>query len=157
MTNAITIRQATTADIPSIVTQRRRMFEDMGHTNPALLDAAKSEFVRWVEERLINGRYLGWMAVEPGGETIAGAGLWLQDWPPGFFDLSPYRGYILNVYTNPEFRGRGLARQLVQAAVDWCAAQHIRIITLHYSDQGRPIYEKMGFTLNNEMRLILPE
>jgi GNAT superfamily N-acetyltransferase len=108
-------------------------------------------------ERLENGRYLGWLAVEPGGTVVAGAGLWLLDWPPGLFDIAPYRGYILNVYTNSEHRKQGLARRVVGAAVDWCAQQKIRVISLHASDQGRPIYEAMDFIPTNEMRLILPE
>jgi GNAT superfamily N-acetyltransferase len=157
MTAPITIRPATSDDIPAIVTQRRRMFEDMGHTNPALLEAARIPFIQWLEERLANGRYLAWMAETSDSQVVAGAGLWLQDWPPGFFDIAPYRGYILNVYTNPEYRGQGLARQLVQEAVDWCAEQHIHVVSLHASDQGRSIYEKMGFIVTNEMRMILSE
>ena len=35
--------------------------------------------------------------------------MWLLDWPPGYSDWSPFRGYIFNVYTNPEHRRQGLA------------------------------------------------
>jgi GNAT superfamily N-acetyltransferase len=157
MTESFIIRQAILADLPTIVSHRRRMFEDMGHSNPDLLNAAEPEYTRWIQERMENGRYLGWLAVEPGGRVVAGAGLWLLDWPPGFFDISPYRGYILNVYTDQEYRRQGLARRCVQAAVDYCASQSIRVVILHASDQGRPIYESMGFTPTNEMRLILPD
>ncbi len=157
METTFTIREATPDDLSVIVTHRRRMFEDMGHSNPALLDAAEPEVRRWTADRLANGRYRGWLAVEPGGAVVAGSGLWLLDWPPGNLDMTPYRGYILNVYTQPDYRGRGLARRTVQAAVDWCAEQGIRVVILHASDQGRPIYESLGFTPTNEMRLILPD
>ena len=156
MPEPFTIREATPADLATIVTHRRKMFEDMGYDR-AILAAAEPHFRRWIKERLENGRYLGWLAVEPGGKVVAGTGLWLLDWPPGFFDTSPYRGYILNVYTDHDYRKRGLARQLVQMAVDWCAAHDIRTVSLHASSQGKPLYEDLGFAPTNEMRMMLPE
>jgi len=156
MTDSFTIRQATLADLAIIVTHRRKMFEDMGHDDPAILGAAEPHYRRWIQERLENGRYLGWLAVTSEGAVVAGVGLWLLDWPPGFFDTSPYRGYILNVYTEQAFRKRGLARQLVQVALDWCAEHEIQVVSLHSSNQGYSVYEAMGFTPTNEMRIVLP-
>src|SRR5512145_2072430 len=109
MSEPVTIRQATQADAPMIVTHRRQMFEDMGHADRKLLDAQEAVFVDWVHERLENGLYRHWFAVNAAGDILAGAGLWLQDWPPGMFGVAPYRGYILNVYTEPNYRKRGLA------------------------------------------------
>jgi GNAT superfamily N-acetyltransferase len=153
---AFTIRPATLADVATIVTHRHRMFEDMGHTNLERLYASLPDFEGWLRARLVNERYLGWLAETSEGIVVAGAGLWLLDWPPGALDLSPYRGYILNVYTEPDYRRRGLARQLVQCCVDWCGAQDIRVVSLHASVEGRRVYELMGFEPTNEMRLILP-
>jgi GNAT superfamily N-acetyltransferase len=151
-----TIRQATSADLATIVTHRRRMFEDMGYTNnPVGIQAMDAIGAEWLRERLMNGRYLGWFAVTAGGEIAAGAGLWLQDWPPNLFDQQPYRGYILNVYTEPDYRRRGLARTLVQTINTWCAQQGMITVGLHASPQGRPIYEALGFVPTNEMRLII--
>jgi hypothetical protein len=39
---------------------------------------------------------------------VASAGLWLMDWPPHLVGCGARREYILNVYTEPEFRGRGV-------------------------------------------------
>ncbi len=152
---SFTIRQATLADVPTIVTHRRRMFEDMGYTNPVGMDTMDAIGAGWLRERLANGRYQGWFAMMPSGAIVAGAGLWLQDWPPNLFDQQPYRGYILNVYTEPEYRRRGLARVLLQTINRWCAGQGMTTVSLHASAQGRPIYESLGFLPTNEMRLII--
>lgn len=77
-----------------------------------------------------------------------------MEWPPHLLDPSAERAYILNVYTEPEYRGRGLATQLMQSALEFCEARHLTVITLHASPFGRPIYERMGFTQTNEMRLV---
>ncbi|MBI5667377.1 MAG: GNAT family N-acetyltransferase [Chloroflexi bacterium] len=156
MDSTFTIQQATLADAPIIVAHRRRMFEDMGFDDTAILDAQEREFTGWLRERLENGRYRGWLAVNAAGEVVAGAGLWLLDWPPGPMGLAPFRGYILNVYTEPAYRKRGLARRLVQATIDWCHVQGIYAISLHASDEGRSVYESLGFAPTNEMRLMQP-
>jgi GNAT superfamily N-acetyltransferase len=129
------------------------MFEDMGFADTGILDAQEIGFRDWLRERLHNGRYRGWFAVNAGGAVVSGAGLWLLDWPPGPTGIAPFRGYILNVYTEPAYRKRGLARSLVQAIIEWCHAQGIYAISLHASDEGRPIYESLGFVQTNEMRL----
>jgi hypothetical protein len=43
----------------------------------------------------------------------------------------------------------------MDAALAWCRANGIRAVILHSSDAGRPLYESMGFTRTNEMRIVL--
>jgi GNAT superfamily N-acetyltransferase len=44
-----------------------------------------------------------------------------------------------------------LARALMAAILEWCRAQGIAKVTLHASDEGRPLYQSLGFTATNEM------
>lgn len=62
------------------------------------------------------------------------------------------QGLILNVYTEPAWRRRGLAVLLMQRVLDWAAANGVKSLVLHASNDGRPLYEKLGFTATNEMR-----
>jgi len=84
---------------------------------------------------------------------VAGAGLWLMDWPPHMIGTSSRRGNILNVYTQPAFRKMGLARRLTQAAMEWCRSNRIDTVILHASEEGRGLYESLGFQSTNEMRI----
>ena len=152
MTDKITIRQATVADIEQIVTHRRRMFEDMGNKDVEALSRMEAAFRPWLIDHMRREVYRSWFACNAENKAVAGADVWLIDWPPGQFDISLYRGYILNVYTQPDYRRRGLARQLVQTCRDWCYDHDIKIVTLHASDEGRNVYEGLGFTPTNEMR-----
>ena len=64
-------------------------------------------------------------------------------------------GYISMVIVDPAWRRRGLARRLMEAALVWCGEHGIRAVILHSSDDGRALYEKLGFQPTNEMRLLL--
>ena len=146
------LRPATPADAALIAAQREAMFTDMG------VDYREdvAQFAAWVQPRLEGQTYLGWFVLA-GGEVVAGAGLLLLDWPPHVLDPQPIRGYLLNVYVHPAQRGRGLARTLTEEAIAQTRRRNIRILSLHASEFGRPVYEKLGFTATNEMRLLLEE
>jgi GNAT superfamily N-acetyltransferase len=62
---------------------------------------------------------------------------------------------VLNVYTEPTHRRRGLARRVMRVIIDWCHAEGLASIQLHASDDGRPLYASLGFLATNEMRLAL--
>ena len=154
----MTLRRATPDDAPLITAQRHQMFADNELTTEAAYNAMDLNFEPWVRQRLTDGRYVGLFleeeATAPNTPTLlAACGIFFGDFPPHFLDPNPIRAYLLNFYTAPEARGRGLATQLLQHAVDECRKANVRVITLHASKFGRPIYEKFGFTQNNEMIL----
>jgi predicted GNAT family acetyltransferase len=78
-----------------------------------------------------------------------------MEWPPHLAHLEPVRGNIVNVYVEPAYRRRGLARALTEACLDWCRQHTIHMVILHASDAGRPVYAALGFEPTNEMRLVL--
>jgi GNAT superfamily N-acetyltransferase len=150
-----TLRRASSADLDILVEHRRAMFRDMGYGDEAALTAMATKFRDWLGERLLGGDYLAWLVVAPDGSIAAGTGLWLMDWPPHMIGQGARRGNLLNVYTDSSFRRRGLARELMTAAIGWCRENGIDTIILHASPSGRSIYEALGFTATNEMRLQL--
>lgn len=150
MSEQFSIRLATRDDIPTLLLHRRAMFVDIGHTDPAALDAMGDRFRPWLEQKMAEGIYFTWLAVDNTTQAVAaGAGLWLQDWPAAPHNLSGCRAYVLNVYTDPAYRQRGLARRLMQTILDWCQAREIPMITLHASPYGRHLYETLGFETTN--------
>lgn len=152
--DALTLRPATVEDAALIAHHRRAMFADMGNTDTTRLALMEAKFTAWVREKLTRGEYLGWFVMEAGEEVVAGAGLWLMDWPPHIIGASARRGNILNVYTHPNYRRRGLARRLMNTILDWCRANDVDTVILHASAEGRALYESMGFVATNEMRLV---
>lgn len=129
------------------------MFEDAVDPVPATLTAMQVRFEPWVRERLENGSYRGWIA-EAQGAAVAGAGLWVMEFPPHFLHVEPGRGYLLNFYVAPTYRGKGLARRLLELSVAEGRRLGLRVLSLHASKFGRPLYERYGFRQNNEMVLL---
>jgi GNAT superfamily N-acetyltransferase len=151
------LRRATSLDAATITGHRRAMFADMGYTDAARLDAMDAAFLPWVTAHLERGEYLGWLARDATGVVVAGAGLWIMEWPPHALGVDPRRGNILNVYVEPGHRRRGLARRLMQVVLDQCWTSGLEAVILHASEAGRPLYEALGFTPTNEMRRLLAE
>jgi len=155
MTEGYSIREATVADAGTISDHRRWMFADMGEGDAIRRDTVTFASLPWLEKKLSAGDYMGWLAITSDQSVVAGAGIWLIEWPPTIADLSGRRGMLLNVYTHSAHRRRGLARGLVETALRWCKANGITVVILHASDEGRPLYEALGFQPTNEMRLLL--
>lgn len=149
------LRRASTEDLDTLVAHRREMFREMGYKVDATMESMSERFRVWLVQRMNSGDYLAWLVILPDGTIAAGAGLWLMDWPPHMIGKSARRGNIVNVYTAPDHRRKGLAKQLMQTALDWCRAHEIDTVILHASSAGRPIYESLGFQPTNEMRLHL--
>jgi GNAT superfamily N-acetyltransferase len=147
-------RLATVEDAELIARQRRRMFVDAGQREDGELQEMMENFVVWVRPRLADGSYVGWL-VEDGGRTVAGAGMWMMDFPPHFFDAAPLRAYLLNFYVEPESRGKGLAYRLLKLSLAAAKERGVKVVTLHASKFGRPIYERNGFVQSTEMMLRL--
>lgn len=150
------IRRATAADAGVLARHRADMFRDMGQLpadlRDTLVEAARAYFATAVPD----GRYVAWLA-EVEGEIVAGAGLQLRELLPrpaagGTRLVRGPQGLILNVFTEPAWRRRGVAAALMRELLRWCRANGIESLVLHASADGRPLYEKLGFTPTNEMR-----
>ena len=150
----IKIRMANVADLETIMHHRRCMFSEMGFRNEAALDAMATTSDPFIRAGLADGSYRGWL-LEKDGRVIAGGGVVTLGYPSSPNDPRPLRAWILNVFTEPEYRGQGLAKQLMEAMIAWCRKQGFKWVVLHASDAGRHLYETLGFKPTNEMRLAL--
>jgi len=150
-----TIRTATVNDIPVLLRHRRMMWWDMGRRDEPVLelmdDAAREYFL----DEIPKGSYCGFLAIGKEGEVVGGGGVVVSPWPGVFHQRAPQRAMILNVYVEREYRRRGIARFLMETMIRWCREQKFANVGLHASDEGRPLYEKLGFRATNEMRLDL--
>jgi GNAT superfamily N-acetyltransferase len=150
----ITIREGTIADIPEIVRQRRRMCEDMNYTDAKALSTMAALTADYLIKAIPEGSFHSWLACD-NGRVIAGGAIVITPWPAHAYDLECRRATILNVYTAPEYRRRGIARQIMETMIAWCKQESFARVSLHASEQGRHLYESLGFVDSNEMRLNL--
>lgn len=147
------LRKATADDVGVILHHRRRMFADMGDGTEAELDAMVSSARPFITAGLRDGSYRAWL-VEVESGVVAGGGVAIVPYQPTPLDPVARRAYVLNMYTEPEYRRHGLARQVLEVIIAWCREQGMKAVVLHASDAARPLYEALGFEPTNEMRLL---
>lgn len=144
-------RRATVEDVELITRHRVAMFADAGSApDPLLADMAR-HFEPWLRRVIPEDKYAGWITSDA-HRPIASAGLLILDWAPHYLDpAGEQRGYILNVFVEPEYRGQGLAKMLTKECMEEAHRRGIGVLALHASRKGQPVYEKLGFTMSNEM------
>jgi GNAT superfamily N-acetyltransferase len=112
-------------------------------------------FRRWLEKGLTDGSYRGFLAEIQAGSAVeiaGGIGYRLIEWPPG--PLHPHqdrRGYILNVFVEPQFRGQRVATGLMERTEAEFRRLGIAYEVLHATDAGRRVYERLGWKATPEM------
>jgi GNAT superfamily N-acetyltransferase len=148
--HAVMIRQATLADLPLLLRYRRAMAEEGNDIDEAATNRMMTALEPYLRAAIPEGRWHSWIA-EPGG---CGS-VEIVRWVPGRLDPAPRRAWIHSVYVEPAFRRHGIGRRLTEMMVAWCREQGFRWIYLHASEQGRPLYESLGFEPSTEMRLKL--
>ena len=159
------VRHATLADVPLVVRHRVGMFTDMGQLPAPLRPRLEHEAAGYLETAIPSGEYVGWLAAPDDQPDciVAGAGLQRRRILPRPLNTSERptigdgrEGVVLNVYTEPAWRRRGLARLLMTHVLDWVRASDLDTLVLHASADGRALYEELGFVATNEMRYQRP-
>lgn len=163
--DSFNIRIATAADIDVIARHRTAMWAEMGVAPPDVHAALTAAGAGAIAPLLQAGDYVGWVATPAAShrEVVASAGVHFRRVLPfpvrrgdGRVDVDPGRfPTVVNVYTEPSHRLRGLARMLMTRVLDWADAGGIPMLALHATPAGRGLYESLGFTPSADMRLDL--
>jgi GNAT superfamily N-acetyltransferase len=152
------IRKAAVGDAPIIARHRVSMFRDMGQVpTDALAAALLQASTAALDESLREGSYFGWLAIAETNRVLAGAGAHVQSPLPrishdGTAITSAPVPVVVNVYTEADVRGIGIARALMNTLLRWATDHRYDRVNLHASDAGRPLYQSLGFVPTNEMR-----
>jgi GNAT superfamily N-acetyltransferase len=153
-TSDLHIREATPADIPEILRQRRAMYEDMDYHDADKLSAMVSASAGYLTKAMGDGSFRAWLA-SVDDRVVGGGAIIISPWLAHPYDLECRRATILNVYTDRDYRRRGIARQLLETMIAWYKQEGFARVDLHASTDGRHLYESLGFEPSNEMRLKL--
>ena len=160
MHDTFRIRRATAEDADIVAWHRARMFQDMGDVSADAFEILRAKARARLKEWLDSGDYVGWLATPADHPemVVGGAGVQLQPILPRPVNVSTVgegrQGTIVNVFTEPQWRRRGIARLLIKEIITWSKDEHLDRLLLHASDEGRSVYERLGFIAGNEMRFV---
>jgi GNAT superfamily N-acetyltransferase len=150
-------RPVAASDLDLVCRHREDMFRASnapGRTDD-ILRSMTASFRTWVEPRLNDGRYFGYIA-EDGDMPVAGIGLMIIDWPPHpSHPREDRRGYVLNVFVEPPYRKRGIARLLMDLGEAEIARRGVSFAVLHATRMGQPLYAQLGWARTSEMAKLL--
>ena len=149
-------RKATIEDLEALV---RTRIEVLRAANKLGADADMSEVFRYsqlyYQNALSDGTHTAYLVFDGSRFVGAGAVSYFQVMPT-YHNPSGNKAYIMNMYTHPDYRRKGIAYRTLDLLVEDIKSREITSISLEATDMGRPLYEKFGFTkMKDEMELVL--
>ena len=149
------IQYATLRDSELLVTHRLSMWRDI-LPSPAVPAAGTGErTLEWITEKLSSGELVGFIAKTEEGQVAGSGCIWIREQAPLPMSQFLEVPYLMSLYTEREFRRRGVARLIVEAAIAWCRAHDYDRVNLDASEEGKSLYETLGFKPGYGMRLQL--
>ncbi|MDO5773720.1 MAG: GNAT family N-acetyltransferase [Spirochaetales bacterium] len=147
----IQIRKATDADIYALMESRcRTMHEVCGFDDSYEFSA---EFMESTKEYFLHGNGTTVIATDDSIGTpqiVGNATLCYTDMMPTFSHPSGKRAHLMNVHVEKEFRRKGIARKMIELLIDEAKERGVTEISLDATDDGRKLYEAMGWRANTE-------
>lgn len=153
MDGIVYYRRATSEDAAALAALRMPFLAEVSGAgdDPALLESIREYFASAIPVEGI----IVFVAVAD-SQIIATSGLIFHVHAPSNRNPSGREAYIMNMYTLPERRKRGIAARLLQMLIDHAHQHDCAKISLHVMPKGRSIYERAGFrSIETEMRLDL--
>ncbi len=152
----IQFRKATLEDIDILVNLRVNFLKEVEKpSNEALSIVLRESIHQFFRKKMHNNEFVSWIATNE-GKIIATSGVSFLDVPPSYANASGKEAYIMNLYTLPQFRKRGIGTKLLDKIISEVRKSLVKKIRLHSTEIGKPIYIKKGFDdSNNEMVMYL--
>ena len=106
---------------------------------PALLD--------YYKRHMKDGTFVSWLALD-GNNIIGTSGLSFVEKPPYFGCPSGKIGLLSSMFTNPNYRRNGIAKELLSRIVNEAKQYGCGTIQITASDMGVKLYTDFGFEHN---------
>lgn len=141
----IVYRRATVDDAPALVNCRVRFLNELyDHAEDDKTVILRKSLLKYFPKAIACNDFIAWIA-EYDGKIIGTSGMVVWEKPALYEVESGKLGYILNFYTVPEARGKGIATRLLNELIKEAKSLGLKYIHLHASNYGEPIYRKAGF------------
>lgn len=117
------------------------------------MSQVERESYNYYQKALRDGSHIAYLVFDEGRFVGAGGVSFFQVMPT-YHNPSGNKAYIMNMYTNPAYRRRGIAIKTLDMLVKEAKNRSVSAISLEATDMGRPLYQKYGFKkMNDEMEL----
>ena len=141
---SVTFRKMTEKDIAQFNRIRITQLREEGATEDLDLVPALTDYYH---RHLADGTFVSWLAVD--GEKIVGtSGISFVEKPPYFSCPTGRIGLLSSMYTDPDYRRRGIAKELLGRVVEEARSFGCGAVQITASDMGMLLYTDFGFRKN---------
>ena len=143
-----TLRRASLSDIDKLIEFRIKFLNELQDYPPnkefeIFCNSIRDFFIKKMNEN----EFVAWLA-ESNNKIIATSGLSFLQKPPHFINITGKFAYIMNMYTKPEWRRKGIGAALLKKLFEEIKERGIKSVVLHSTPSGKTLYEKYGFREN---------
>ena len=118
------------------------------------MSVVEKESYEYCKRALETGEHITYLVYD-NGTFIGAGGVSFYRVMPTYHNPTGKKAYIMNMYTAPEYRRKGIAIHTLDLLVKDAREQGASQITLEATEMGRSLYEKYGFVkMEDEMELI---
>ena len=144
MSKDIVYKRLTGKELDAFMALRIKQLREEGATEDIdLLPALKDYYQRHMSD----GTFVSWLAMD--GDRIVGtSGMSFVEKPPYFSCPSGRIGLLSSMFTDPEYRRMGIARELLSRVVEEARSYGCGNVQITASDMGVLLYTDFGFKKN---------
>ena len=144
MSNMIKYEKLTENRIDTVVRLRIRQLRDEGATEDFDLVPNLQDFYR---RHLADGSFVSWLALDA-DRVVGTSGMSFAEKPPYFGCPTGRIGLLSSMYTDPEYRRMGIAKELLSRVIEEARAYGCGTVHVTASDMGVLLYTDFGFVKN---------
>ena len=141
---AITYRRLKREDLDALIAMRITQLREEGAAEHMDLAPALKDYY---ERHMADGTFVSWLALD-GDKIIGTSGMSFVEKPPYFSCPTGKIGLLSSMFTMPEYRRKGIAKELLNRVVEEARAYGCGAVQITASDIGVKLYTAFGFVHN---------
>jgi GNAT superfamily N-acetyltransferase len=142
----IQVREIGPEEVELLTIYRMAYLAEMqGERSEEYQEKLKNELNQYFSEALAEERFFAFLA-EQKGEIVSFGAMVIKKIPGDFNQSSYLEGDILNMYTVPFARRKGISALILQQLLNEARQRGISKVSLHTSKDGEKLYRKFGFS-----------
>ena len=133
------------------IRQLTEEYTSTGRETPKDVDL-KAALFEYYHRHMSDGTFVSWLAMD-GNNIIGTSGMSFVEKPPYFTCPSGKLGLLSSMYTDPNYRRMGIARELLHRVVEEARAYGCGSVHITASDMGVKLYTACGFKHNGNFMM----
>ena len=141
----IRYQRLTENELDTFIEMRIQQLREEGATEDIDLVPALHDYY---SRHMADGTFVSWLAMD--GDRIVGtSGMSFVEKPPYFGCPSGRIGLLSSMFTDPDYRRMGIAKELLTRVIDEARDYGCGTVQITASDMGLLLYADFGFVKNN--------